>query len=601
MLFSDTKSFVAGDRVERRLAAILMADVAAYSRLMHAHEEATHARVTALLTHTVLPVIAVHGGRLIKNTGDGFLAEFASAVDAVRAAMQFQDSVYRLAVGDAADQRILFRVGINVGDVIVGVDDIFGDGVNIAARLEGVAEPGGICLSASVYDQVYGKIGTEFADLGERRLKNIARPVRVYAIVPAGSSAARLVERAATHAPAPRLSIVVLPFINIGGGDEQEYFVDGVIESLTTDLSRIRGAFVIGRNTAFAYKGRSPDVRQLGRELNVRYVLQGSVQRNGSRLRINVQLTDAESGNHLWADRFDKPVANWFDMQDEMVSRLANALDAELVEAEAQRAGRARHPDAMDLYFQGRACWNRGMTPEHLAQARDFCERALALDPENVEAMVCWAMVVATVAGSFASDDRASQLVAAEALVIKALSIAPRHAGAHLALGAVQIFTNRAAQGIGECERALALDRNLADAHGCIGMAKYFVGRAEETEGHILEALRLSPRDIYAYRWMLFLGIAKAQLGADAEAIDWLRRSIEANRNFPMAHFHLAEALALSGDLEQARISAQAGLALQPDFTLRRYRINALSDNPAYLAGRERSCRGMRLAGVPEG
>jgi len=601
MLFSDTKSFVAGDRVERRLAAILMADVAAYSRLMHAHEEATHARVTALLTHTVLPVIAVHGGRLIKNTGDGFLAEFASAVDAVRAAMQFQDSVYRLAVGDAADQRILFRVGINVGDVIVGVDDIFGDGVNIAARLEGVAEPGGICLSASVYDQVYGKIGTEFADLGERRLKNIARPVRVYAIVPNGSSAARLVERAATHAPAPRLSIVVLPFVNIGGGDEQEYFVDGVIESLTTDLSRIRGAFVIGRNTAFAYKGRSPDVRQLGRELNVRYVLQGSVQRNGSRLRINVQLTDAESGNHLWADRFDKPVANWFDMQDEMVSRLANALDAELVEAEAQRAGRARHPDAMDLYFQGRACWNRGMTPEHLAQARDFCERALALDPENFEAMVCWAMVVATVAGSFASDDRASQLVAAEALVIKALSIAPRHAGAHLALGAVQIFTNRAAQGIGECERALALDRNLADAHGCIGMAKYFVGRAEETEGHILEALRLSPRDIYAYRWMLFLGIAKAQLGADAEAIDWLRRSIEANRNFPMAHFHLAEALALSGDLEQARISAQAGLALQPDFTLRRYRINALSDNPAYLAGRERSCRGMRLAGVPEG
>ena len=601
MLFSDTKSFVAGDRVERRLAAILMADVAAYSRLMHAHEEATHARVTALLTHTVLPVIAVHGGRLIKNTGDGFLAEFASAVDAVRAAMQFQDSVYRLAVGDAADQRILFRVGINVGDVIVGVDDIFGDGVNIAARLEGVAEPGGICLSASVYDQVYGKIGTEFADLGERRLKNIARPVRVYAIVPAGSSAARLVERAATHAPAPRLSIVVLPFVNIGGGDEQEYFVDGVIESLTTDLSRIRGAFVIGRNTAFAYKGRSPDVRQLGRELNVRYVLQGSAQRNGSRLRINVQLTDAESGNHLWADRFDKPVANWFDMQDEMVSRLANALGAELVEAEAQRAGRARHPDAMDLYFQGRACWNRGMTPEHLAQARDFCERALALDPENFEAMVCWAMVVATVAGSFASDDRASQLVAAEALVIKVLSIAPRHAGAHLALGAVQIFTNRAAQGIGECERALALDRNLADAHGCIGMAKYFVGRAEETEGHILEALRLSPRDIYAYRWMLFLGIAKAQLGADAEAIDWLRRSIEANRNFPVAHFHLAEALALSGDLEQARISAQAGLALQPDFTLRRYRINALSDNPAYLAGRERSCRGMRLAGVPEG
>jgi TolB-like protein/class 3 adenylate cyclase len=499
MLFSDTKSFVAGDRVERRLAAILMADVASYSRLMHANEEATHARVTVLLLHTVLPVIAEHGGRIIKNTGDGFLAEFASAVDAVRAAMQFQDSVYRLAVDDAVDQRILFRVGINVGDVIVGTDDIFGDDVNIAARLEGVAEPGGICLSASAYDQVYGKIGTEFADLGERRLKNIARPIRVYAIVPDGSSAAKLNARAEpARVAAPRLSIVVLPFVNIGGDHEQEYFVDGVIESLTTDLSRIRGSFVIGRNTAFAYKGRSRDVRQIGRELNVRYVLEGSVRRNGGRLRINVQLIDAETGKHLWAERFDKPVANWFDMQDEMVSQLANALDAELVEAEAERAGRARHPDAMDLYFQGRACWNKGMTPEYLAQARDFCERAMALDAENVEAMVCWAMVAATVAGSFVSDDRASPLAAAEAVLTRALSIAPRHAGAHLALGAVQMFTNRAAQGIGECERALALDHNLADAHGCIGMAKYFVGRAAETEAHILEALRLSPRDIYA-------------------------------------------------------------------------------------------------------
>jgi TolB-like protein/class 3 adenylate cyclase len=601
MLFSDTKSFVAGDRVERRLAAILMADVASYSRLMHANEEATHARVTALLLHTVLPLIAEHGGRVIKNTGDGFLAEFASAVDAVRAAMQFQDSVYRLAVDDAVDQRILFRVGINVGDVIVGTDDIFGHGVNIAARLQGVAEPGGICLSASAYDQVYGKIGTEFADLGEQRLKNIARPIRVYAIVPDGSSAAKLDAGAdPAQVSAPRLSIVVLPFVNIGGDHEQEYFVDGVIESLTTDLSRIRGSFVIGRNTAFAYKGRSGDVRQIGRELNVRYVLEGSVRRNGGRLRINVQLIDAETGKHLWAERFDKPVANWFDMQDEMVSQLANALDAELVEAEAERAGRARHPDAMDLYFQGRACWNKGMTPEYLAQARDFCERAMALDAENVEAMVCWAMVVATVAGSFVSDDRASPLAAAEAVLTRALSIAPRHAGAHLALGAVQMFTNRAAQGIGECERALALDHNLADAHGCIGMAKYFVGRAAETEGHILEALRLSPRDIYAYRWMLFVGIAKAQLGADVEAIDWLRRSIEANRNFPLAHFHLAEVLALRGELEQARASAQAGLALQPGFTLRRYRMNALSENPAYLAGRERSCRGMRLAGVPE-
>jgi tetratricopeptide (TPR) repeat protein len=209
--------------------------------------------------------------------------------------------------------------------------------------------------------------------------------------------------------------------------------------------------------------------------------------------------------------------------------------------------------------------------------------------------------VVATIAGSFAIDDRAAQLADAETALTKALSIAPQHAMAHLAMGAVQMFTNRAARGICECERALVLDRNLADAHGCIGMAKYFSGRAQDTEAHIFEALRLSPRDVYAYRWMLFVGIAKAQLGADAEAVVWLRRSIEANRNYPLAHFHLAETLALLGQLGEARAAAQAGLALQPGFTLRRYRENALSDNPAYLAGRQRSCEGMRLAGVPEG
>jgi tetratricopeptide (TPR) repeat protein len=259
------------------------------------------------------------------------------------------------------------------------------------------------------------------------------------------------------------------------------------------------------------------------------------------------------------------------------------------------------HPDAMDLYFQGRAYWNKGMTPEYLTQATDFFERALALDAGHVDAMVGWATVVASIAGSFASDDRAAQLAAAETTLTKVLSMAPRHAWAHLTLGAVQMFTNRPIQGISECERALALDHNLADAHACIGMGKYFAGRAEETEAHILEALRLSPRDVHAYRWKQFVGIAKAQLGADAEAVEWLRRSIEANRNFPLAHFHLAEALALLGHLDEARATAQAGLALQPGFTLRRYRMNALSNNPAYLGGRERSCEGMRLAGIPEG
>jgi TolB-like protein/class 3 adenylate cyclase len=601
MYYSDTMSITAGDRVERRLAAILVADVAGYSRLMHTEEEATHARVTALLTNTVMPAIAEHGGRVVKHTGDGLLADFPSAVDAVRAAMVFQDSVYKLSIDDAQDKRILFRVGINIGDVIVGAHDIFGDGVNIASRLEGIAQAGGICLSSSAHDQVYGKIGIGFADLGEQSLKNISRPVRAYAVIPDGSdSVTRIGIVTPQPLSAPRLSIVVLPFVNIGDDPEQDYFVDGVTESLTTDLSRIHGSFVIARNTAFAYKGKLPDVRQIGSELNVRYVLEGSVQRDDNRLRINVQLIDAETCNHLWAERFDKPVTNLLDIQDEIVSRLANTLDSELIAAEAQRASRSPHPDAMDLYFQGRACWNKGMTPEYLAQARNFYDRALMLDPRNVDAMVGMATLIATVAGSFASDDRAAQLAAAETMLNRALSMDPHYAGAHLAMGAVQMFTNRATQGIRECEHALALDRNLADAHGCIGMAKYFVGRAEETEAHIHEAFRLSPRDVFAYRWLLFVGIAKAQLGADAEAASWLRRSIEANRNFPLAHFHLAEALALLGQLDDARAAAQAGLALDPGFNLRRYRVNALSDNPAYLAGRERSYQGMRMAGVPE-
>jgi TolB-like protein/class 3 adenylate cyclase len=602
MNYSDSKSCVADERVERRLTAILVADVASYSRLMHANEERTHSRVTALLANTVAPAIARHGGRIVKHTGDGLLAEFASAVDAVRAAMLFQDSVYESVRDDAPDQRILFRVGINIGDVIVGAHDIFGDGVNIAARLEGIAEPGGICLSSSVHDQVRGKIGAEFADLGTQSLKNIATPVRAFAVVPDASGAVAR-DGGATERPPPppaHLSIAVLPFANIGDDPGQDYFADGVTESLTTDLSRIHGSFVIARNTAFAYKGMALDARQIGRELNVRYVLEGSVQRDGDRLRISAQLIDAETANHLWAERFDKTAVDLFDIQDEIVSRLANTLDSQLIEAEAQRAARSPHPDAMDMYFQGVACWHKGATPEYLMQARHFFARALALDPGNVDAAVGMATVDATMAGSFASDNRVEQLAGAEAMLNDALSMDPHYAGAHLALGAVYMFTNRSIQGIQACERALTLDRNLADAHGCIGMAKYFIGRARETEGHVREALRLSPRDVFIYRWMLFVGIAKLQLGQDREAIVCLRRSIEANRNFPLAHFHLAEALALLGEVEEGRLAAQAGLALDPGFNLHRYRMNALSDNPVYLAGRERSCQGMRLAGVPE-
>jgi TolB-like protein/class 3 adenylate cyclase/Tfp pilus assembly protein PilF len=589
-------------RVGRRLSAILAADVAGYSRLMHADEEATHARLTALLANGIEPAIAEHGGRIVKHTGDGFLAEFPSAVEAVRSAIHFQNNVRELSIDDAEDRRLVFRVGINIGDIIVEAHDIFGDGVNIAARLEGIAEPGGICISSSAYDQVRGKVAVEFTDLGEQNLKNIALPIRAYAVV--RDELVFGTEKGGTVRSSPsssHLSIIVLPFVNIGGDPEQEYFVDGVTESLTTDLSLIAGAFVIARNTAFTFKGKSVDVKRIGRELNVRYALEGSVQRSGSRLRINVQLIDAETGNHMWAERFDKPVADLFDMQDEIVSRLANALDARLIAAEARRAENTPHPSSMDAYFQGRAYIHKGMSPEYLVNAQEFFARALVLDPQNAAAWTGVAFAEAAIGATNFTDDRAARLAASEAAAIKAVSLAPDYAPAHLALGIAYILCDRAAQGIAECEQALALDRNLTDAHAMIGWGKSCLGRAAETEGHILEALRLSPRDIFAFRWMTFVGGAKLFLGADAEGVAWLRRSIEANRNSPVAQFYLAAGLALLGSLDEARAAAQAGLALYPNFTLRRFRAGAASSNPTFLAQRERIIDGMGLAGVPEG
>jgi TolB-like protein/class 3 adenylate cyclase/Tfp pilus assembly protein PilF len=589
-------------RVERRLSAILAADVAGYSRLMHNDEEATHAKLTALLTDAVAPAVAEHSGRIVKNTGDGFLAEFPSAVEAVRAAVQFQTQINDLTSSDVQDRRIALRVGINIGDVIVEPHDIFGDDVNIAARLESIAEPGGICISSAAYDYVRGKVGVKFADLGEQNLKNIAQPVRAYAVVPDGPSSATQAERAMLGPLSPpRLSIVVLPFANLSGDPEQEYFVDGVTESLTTDLSRISGSFVIGRHTAFTYKGKALDLKKIGRELNIRYVLEGSVQRSGNRLRVNVQLLDTETAGHLWAERFDKPVADLFDMQDEIVSRLANALNVQLIEAEARRAELSVHPYATDLVFQGFARSYKGLTPEYMAQARDFFERALEIDPRSIGALVGMARVDLTMGAAVLADERTSHLSAAETNAIRALSLAPDYALAHLALGGVYIFTNRAARGIAEFEQVLLLDRNSADAHAYTGLAKFFLGRAAETERHIVEAFRLSPRDMAAYQWMHIAGSAKIQLSADAEAVAWLRRSIDANRNFPYTHFILAAALSLLGTLDEARTAAKAGLALDPSFTIRRLRAVVSSDNATYLAGRERLYEGMRMAGVPEG
>jgi TolB-like protein len=581
----------------RKLAAILAADVVGFSRLTSADEERTLARLRTLRSDLIDPTIAVHNGRVVKRTGDGSIVEFRSVVDAVRCAIEVQNGMVERNAGLPPERRIEFRVGIHLGDVVEESDgDLMGDGVNIAARLEGFAKPGAICLSEDAYRQVKSRLDLSVSDLGATQLKNIAEPIRVYSLE-VGKPAP--VKSPSASIP-PRLSVVVLPFANLGADPEQEYFVDGITESLTTDLSRIAGSFVIGRNTAFTYKGKHVDLKQIGRELNVRYVLEGSVQRSSNRLRVNVQLIDAETGAHLWAERFDKPVADLFDMQDEIVTRLAGQLGTQLLALEARRAEQTPHPDSMDFFFQGVARLNKGQTPEYLTQARGFFERALACDPGNLEALAHIGLVDLR-RGLAYPEDRAAYLALAEAASKKVLSLASEHALSHFVLATVKTHSNRAVEAIGECERALVLNRNLPNAHAVIGTAKIFTGRAEEAEAHIEEALRISPRDTMAYVWITVAANAKLMLGSDEQAVALSRRAVENNRTYALAHLWLAAALAHLGRLNEARAAAEAGIALSPTFTIARFRANAPNDNPIYLAQRERIIEGMRKAGVPEG
>jgi TolB-like protein/class 3 adenylate cyclase len=586
----------------RKLAVILVFDVVGYSRLIGADEDRILARLRTLRSDLIDPTIAVHHGRVVKRTGDGAIVEFRSVVDAVNCAVEVQTAMVERNVGVPEDRRIEFRIGIHLGDVVEENDgDLMGDGVNIAARLEGTCERGGIVLSGAAHEHVRDRVKETFVDLGEKTLRNIARPVRIYALKPDSRLPALTPSVASMEKrEPPRLSLVVLPFANIDGDPSQDYFADGVTESLTTDLSRISGAFVIGRSTAFCYKGTSPDLRQIGRDLNVRYVLEGSVQRSDNRMRVNVQLIAAETGAQLWAERFDKPIADLFDMQDEIIARLANHLQAELIEVEARRAARLPNPDSMDLYFQGLAVLNRGFTAELATRARGFFERALELDGDNIDALVGLGIVDAAAGSNHLTDDPRSLWAAAEATLTKALTLAPNHAVAHRVMGYLLCETNRAKRGFEELDRALAMDPNAARAHGYKGFAKVYLGHAEEAEAHVLEALRLSPRDTLFYMWLATVGFAKASLGEYEAAVAWLRKSIDANRNNPWTYFYLAACLAHLGSLDEARREVKAGLTINPGFTIKRFRAGAESDNSVYLAQRERIIESMRLAGVPE-
>ena len=460
---------------------------------------------------------------------------------------------------------------------------------DVSRRLEAIDAPGGIRCAPATSEQLDEKpvtASTQLVGASPIERSNISGEM-VPSVHHQGLSP-------------PRLSLVVLPFANVGGDHEQEYFADGITESLTVDLSRISGAFVIARNTAFAYKSKAIDLRQIGRDLNVRYGLEGSVQRGGNRLRLNVQLIDCDTRTHLWAERFDKELGDLFEMQDDIVTRIAGQLGAQLVEAEARRAEGAPDPDSMDLYFRARALINRGSTAEYLKPAEAFLERALQLDPNNVDALAAKGWVNMDLGAGFMTDDHAARLASAEATAIKALSLAPNHAWAHLVLGSFYNTVNRGTEAIAEFEHALMLDRNLVYAHALIGMAKTALGRAEEAEGHYCEALRLSSRDVAAHHWMSSAGTSKLHLARDEEAAAWFRHAIEANRNFAFTHLSLAAALAHLGRTDAARVAGKSGLLLEPSFTIGCFRAGARSDNPVYLRGRKRIYEGMRRAGIPE-
>jgi len=539
----------------RRLAAILAADVAGYSRLMGEDEEGTHERLKGHLQALVDPKIAEHRGRIVKNTGDGFLAEFASVVDAVRCAAELQRGMAERNAGTQPQKRIEFRIGVNLGDVIVEEHDIFGDGVNVAARLEALAEPGGVCVSRVVRDQVRDRLDYAFEDMREQQVKNIARPVRVYSLRLEGRSAVGV--SAAVSIPqaagAPRLSIVVLPFTNLSNDPEQGYFADGITEDLTTDLSRLPNMLVISRNTAFTYRNKSIDTKQIGRELRVRYVLEGSVRRSGSQVRIGSQLIDATSDAHLWAERFDCDTGDLFALQNEITSRLAHILSIELARAEAARP--TQHPDALEYVLRGRAALLKSNSRDSSAEAIRLFEHALSLDPDSVEAQV-------SVAGSLAarvligfsgfSDSRAADLARADELIGRALARSPGYANAHHVKGQVLRALNRWEEAIPEYEMALASNPNFVCALHGLGLCKLFAGSLDEAITLQEQAIRRSPRDPQIDAWYGTIGLVHLLQSRTDEAILWLEKARRAAPAKPFNHLHLAAAYALSDDLNRA-------------------------------------------------
>jgi adenylate cyclase len=585
----------------RRLAAILAADVAGYSRLMGADEEGTHERLQAHFRELVNPKIEEHRGRIVKNTGDGLLAEFQSVVDAVCCAVEVQRGMTDREPEVPEERRIRFRIGINLGDVIVEAHDIFGDGVNVAGRLEGLAEPGGICVSRVVRDQVRDKLDYAFEDLGEQQVKNIARPVRVYRVrdqaIPSEQPAS--VSRQPLQLP-DKPSLAVLPFQNMTGDAEQEYFVDGVVEEITTAIARLPWLFVIARNSSFTYKGKPPDVKQVAHELGVRYVLEGSVRKAGNRVRITGQLIDTTTGAHIWADRFDGALDDIFDLQDQVASNVVGAIEPKLRQSEIERASRkpTANLGAYDLYLRALALRDKH-TDEGVREAIALLKQALVFDPDYAaaKAAIGWLRIHQRSHGS----SPVSEADAAEAVVLgrEALEIGKDDAET-LWMAALTLTTFAGEHGVASAaaERALMLNPNSAHAW----MARGYASLNRDKTGPAIEAferaIRLSPLD--RLRRTFTEGIASANLvaGRYEEALDWADRTLREEPGYRRALQSKAVACAHLDRIEEARAALRQLLKSQPGLTITRFRVIW---SQAFSPKRMAICvGGMRKAGLPE-
>jgi TolB-like protein/class 3 adenylate cyclase/Flp pilus assembly protein TadD len=589
---------MAQQRVQRRLAAILAADVVGYSRLMATDETGTLAALKALRRELIDPRIAEHGGRIVKLMGDGALVEFASVVDAVECAVAIQHGVALRNADTPEERRIVFRIGINLGDIIIDGDDIYGDGVNLAARLESLAEPGGICISSSVREQVRDKVPISFADLGERSVKNIEQPIHVFCVVLDGPPAAPEPETTADGPGVPdKPSIAVLPFANMSGDPEQEFFADGIAEDIITGLSRLRWLFVIARNSSFSYKGRNVDIRQVGRELGVRYVLEGSVRKGGDRIRITGQLIEAETGNHLWAERYDRALDDLFAVQDEITDSVIGCLQPELYAAEHERLKRKppRSLDAWESFVRGMFLYSQH-SDESTRGALELLGRAIELDAGYAQALGLRA--VCRMWRAFQGwEDISTAVVTATDLANRAVACDPHEPWAHLAQGFVAIGERRNLDGIVAFSRAVGACPNFAYAHGLIGAAYALSGRPDEAMAYIDRGLRLSPRDIFGEEYQLYYAFAHFQAGRYAEAAAAAQLAVQQRPGHPNLYIMAAAACGLAGETERARSLVAQIRQLVPDISATAIAEDFIYERPE---DRQRLAAGLRAGGLAE-